>query len=49
MIPGFVAGFAATIVVSLLTKAPPGAAEEMAAVRMQVRGGAADVGPPRTS
>jgi sodium/proline symporter len=49
MIPGFVAGFAATIVVSLLTKAPPGAAEEMAAVRMQVRGGAADVRPPRTS
>jgi len=36
MIPGFAAGFALTVVVSLLTSPPEGAEEEMAAVRAEV-------------
>jgi len=36
MIPGFVAGFAVTIGVSLVTEPPEGAAEEMASVRESI-------------
>lgn len=38
MIPGFAAGFAATILVSLVTRPPDGAAEELDAVRRAVTG-----------
>jgi sodium/proline symporter len=37
MIPGFTAGFAATIGVSLITKPPEGAGEEMAEIVESVR------------
>ena len=37
MLPGFAAGFAATVVVSLMTEPPPGAAEEMADIHATVR------------
>ncbi len=36
MIPGFLAGFVATVAVSLLTQPPPGAAEELDSVRRVV-------------
>ena len=36
MIPGFAVGFAVTIGVSLFTKPPEGAAEELAAVRKSI-------------
>jgi Na+(H+)/acetate symporter ActP len=37
MIPGFAAGFAVTIVVSLMTDPPEGAAEEMDEIRAGLR------------
>ena len=36
MLPGFAAGFAVTIGVSLFTRPPPGAAEELAAIREEI-------------
>ncbi len=37
MLPGFAAGFAVTTGVSLFTQPPPGAAEELAAIREEIR------------
>ena len=37
MLPGFAAGFAVTIGVSLFTQPPEGAAEELAAIREEIR------------